>query len=222
MQSEQAAILVVDDEQSVTDLLFEDLAEAGYICATATTGEEALEILSVDNFDVMLLDLRLPGISGMDVLREAKSKCPETVVIVITAAGDAQTAIEAMKIGAADYIIKPFELERVNSSIEEVLKAKTVWSCKLTSKQEGVEARSEEVDWVHYIDNIAEGVECRLGSLTGHIMDITIIERTITIARNLHIPENHIEKWVDTRRKDIERVKTLDCLLEKIKPSPVA
>ena len=57
MQSEQAAILVVDDEQSVTDLLFEDLAEAGYIYATATTGEEALQILSVDNFDVILLDL---------------------------------------------------------------------------------------------------------------------------------------------------------------------
>jgi len=222
MQLEQAAILVVDDEQSVTDLLSEDLAEAGYICATAASGEQALDILSVNNFDVILLDLRLPGISGMDVLRETKSQHPETMVIVITAVGDAETAVEAMKIGAMDYIIKPFELERVNSSVDEALKAETVWSCKLTPEEEGVEARSEEVDWLHYIDNIAKGVERRLGSLTGHIMDTTIIETTITTARSLHIPESNIEKWVDTRRKDIERVKTLDYLLEKMKPSLVA
>ncbi len=222
MQSEQAAILVVDDERSVTDLLSDDLAEEGYICATATTGEEALKRLSVDNFNVMLLDLRLPGISGMDVLREAKSNCPETVVIVITAAGDAQTAVEAMKIGAVDYITKPFELERVNSSVEAVLKAKTVWSCGLTPKEERAKATSEETDWMHYLDAIAAGVECRLDSFTGHMMTLTVIERTVTIARSLDIPNGRIEKWADVRRRDIEKVKTLDRLLEKIEPGPVA
>lgn len=221
MSSEQATILVVDDEWSVTDLLCEDLAEEGYNCVVAPTGEEALKKLPTDNFDAMLLDLKLPGISGMDVLKEAKSTCPETAVIVVTAAGDAQTAVESMKIGAIDYITKPFELERVNSSIEAALKAKTVWSSKVTPKEEGVKPTAEGVDWTRYLDDIAEGVETRLDSLTGHVMTITVIERTTAIARSLEIPEGQIEKWADARRKLIERINILDSLLEKVEQSPV-
>jgi len=222
MSSEQATILVVDDERSVTDMLSEDLAEAGYNCVTAATGEDALKRLSTDNFAAMLLDLKLPGISGMDVLKEAKSTCPQTAVIVVTAAGDAQTAVEAMKIGAVDYITKPFELERVNSSIEVALKTKTVGRNRPTSKEEGVQTSDKEVDWTHYLDDIAEGVETRLDSLTGYVMTLTIIERTIGIARSLSIPEDQIEKWTDARRKHIQRVNILDSLLEKVEQSPVA
>ena len=222
MSSEQGTILVVDDERSVTDLLYEDLAEEGYNCVTTPTGEEALKKLSMDNFDAMLLDLKLPGISGMDVLKEAKSTHPETAVIVVTAAGDAQTAVEAMKIGAIDYITKPFELERVNSSVEAALKAKTVWRDKSALQEEGDGVRDEEADWTPYLDDIAEGVETRLDSLTGHVMTMTVIERTIGIAQSLDIPEEQIEKWADTRRKHIERIKIFDSLLEKVEQSPVA
>lgn len=222
MSSKQATILVVDDERSVVDLLSEDLAEEGYNCATAPTGEEALKKLSMDNFDAMLLDLKLPGISGMDVLKEAKSVCPETVVIMVTAAGDAQTAVEAMKIGAADYIIKPFELERVNSSIKEALKVKTAWRDKSALQEELAEASDKEMDWACYLDDIAEGVETRLDSLIGHVMSIAVIEQTIDAARCLDIPENQIEKWSDARREHIKRVKILDSLLEKVEQSPVA
>lgn len=216
MPAKQATVLVVDDERSVTDLLHEDLAEEGYNCVTVPTGEDALKRLSMGNFDAMLLDLKLPGISGLDVLKEAKSNCPETAVIVVTASGDAETAVEAMKIGAVDYITKPFELEKVNSSIEVALKAKTVWSSKPSPKEEGAEARSEEIDWIRYLDDIAEGVETRLDSLTGHMMTMTIIERTTAIARSLEIPEDQIEKWADAKREHIQRVDILDSLLEKV------
>lgn len=222
MYSERATILVVDDEQSVTDLLREDLAEEGYNCVTAPTGEDALKRLSVDNIDAVLLDLNLPGLSGMDVLREAKSNCPEITVIVVTAAGDAQTAVEALKTGAVDYITKPFELERVNSSIEAALKAKVVWRDKSALREEGAGVRGEEVDWTHYLDDIAEGVATRLDSLTGHMMTTTVIERTISIARSLEIPEERIDKWANARRKHIERISILDPLLEKVGQSPVA
>jgi len=221
MSSKQATILVVDDERSVVDLLSEDLAEEGYNCATAPTGEKALERLSMGNIDAVLLDLNLPGISGMDVLKEAKSVCPETIVIVVTAAGDAQTAVAAMKIGAIDYITKPFELERVNSSVKEALKTKTVWGDKSALQEGSAGVRDEEVDWTRYLDDIAEGVETRLDSLTGHVMSIAVVEQTVDAARCLKIPEEHIEKWADARRKHIERIKILDFLLERVEQSPV-
>jgi DNA-binding NtrC family response regulator len=200
MSLKQATILVVDDERSVTNLLSEDLGEEGYSCVTADTGEDALKRLSEDNFDVVLLDLKLPGMSGMDVLKEAKSIYPGVAVIVVTAAGDAQTAVEAMKIGAVDYITKPFE-----SALQE----------------EGTTASAERTGWTRYLDAIAEGVETRLDFLTGHVMTITVIERTIAVARSLGIPEDQIEKWADARRKHIERVNILDSLLDKLEQNPV-
>ena len=112
-------VLIVDDERSITDLLSEDLAREGYHCVEVLTGEDALEKLSMNKFDIALLDLKLPGISGMDVLREAILTHPETPIIVVTGSGDIQTAVEAMKIGAADYITKPFELEKVNRAIDK-------------------------------------------------------------------------------------------------------
>ena len=216
MSLKQAAILVVDDERSVTDLLREDLGEEGYSCVTAGTGEDALKRLSKDRFDVMLLDLKLPGMSGMDVLKEAKSIHPEVVVIVVTAAGDAQTAVEAMKIGAVDYITKPFELERVNDSVEIALRAKTVRGDKSTLQEEDSTTSAEETSWTRCLDAIAEGVETRLNSLTGHVMTLTVIDKTVGIARSMDIPEDQIEKWADARRKHIKRINILDRLLEKV------
>lgn len=223
MPSEQMAILVVDDERSVTDLLAEDLAEEGYNCVAVTTGEDALKRLAMDNFDAVLLDLRLPGIYGMDVLKEAKSTYPETEVIIVTAVGDAQTAVEAMKLGAVDYITKPFELAKLNSSLEAALKAKTVRSNRPAAKAEGTEVRGEEVDWTRYLDNIAKGVSIKLDSLTGHIMTITVIEKTISIAQRLSIPEKQIDKWAQAKRKEtIDESNLINWLSEKLERNFIA
>ena len=148
MYSEIGTVLVVDDEPSVADMLCEDLSELRYKCTKVFTGEEALRKLSADNFDAMLLDLKLPGISGMDVLKEVGANYPETTVIVLTASQDAQTAVEAMKNGAVDYITKPFELEKVNSSIEATLKAKTVGSDRLTPEVKRGKVSSEDAGWM--------------------------------------------------------------------------
>ena len=213
MCSEQAKVLVVDDEPSIADLLYEDLSEAGYDCTKAATGEDALMRLSQNPCDVMLLDLNLPGISGMDVLREVRASHSETAIIVITAAGDAQTAVEAMKNGAIDYITKPFELEMVNNSIEAVFKSKAIWGSNSALQDQSTTVKHEE-DWMRYLDDIAEGVQARLSSLTGHIMTRAVIDSTINKARNLGIPADQIERWAETRRKDIERVNNLDSLLQ--------
>jgi DNA-binding response OmpR family regulator len=220
MHPERATILVVDDEPSVVDLLSEDLVEEGYDCITSVTGEDALKKLSKSNFNVILLDLRLPGISGMDILKEVKSNHPEMAVIVLTSVGDAQTAVEAMKIGAVDYIIKPFELERLNSSIEVALKTKAAVRYKAALQEENAEWVSEEVYWMRNLDSIANGVMTRWDSLTGHAR--MVINETVTIAQRLKIPQHRIDKWADMRQKQVdEYISAMDSLAEKLKWHPI-
>ncbi|HEY83334.1 MAG TPA: response regulator [Dehalococcoidia bacterium] len=215
MASQRAGVLIVDDERSVTDLLSTALEEDGYSCITAATGEDALQKLSVGNVDVTLLDLRLPGISGMDVLRVIKSTYPRTAVIVVTALGDAETAVEAMKIGAMDYITKPFELERISHSVEAALQAATTWAREPAACGEDVET-DDEAGWMRYLDDIARGVEARLDWLTDHVMTRIVVERTTAIARGLGIPESQIERWADSVLGRIKRVNVMGAFLEKL------
>ena len=223
MYSELATILVVDDDPRIADLLCEDLIEVGYDCIKTTNGEDALERLSKNNCDVVLLDLKLPGISGMDVLRKMKSGYPRPAVIVVTALGDARTAVDAMKNGAIDYITKPFELENVNNSIEAALKAKVIWNRESTPGEAVTELRGEEADWIHCLDDIAKGVHIRLDSLTGDIMTSTVIEKSIGIARSLDIPEEDIARWVEGRhRKHTKEMEFMSSLLRKLEANPLA
>ena len=108
MTLEKLTVLVVDDEESVRNLLQRILEGGGYNVVTAADGREALDKLSELEIAAVLLDIKMPGMSGMEVLQRITKDWPETSVIMVTAVGDAQTAIEAMKMGAYDYIIKPF------------------------------------------------------------------------------------------------------------------
>ena len=127
MGDKKARVLIVDDEQVVCDLLHDDLSDRGYLCATALNGDEALKNLAKQDFDVVLLDIRLPGMSGMEVLREIWLNHSKTATIMITAVNDVDTAVEAMKLGASDYIVKPFELDRVDASIRTTLDQAGYW-----------------------------------------------------------------------------------------------
>ena len=223
MTSQGAKVLIVDDERSITDFLSTVLEEEGYRCITAASGEDALKKLSMGDADVALLDLRLPGMSGMDVLRAIKSTYPRTVIIIVTAVGDAKTAVEAMKTGAVDYITKPFKIERVSHSVEVALHAATIWDNKSAAQGEGAETSDEEVDWTRYIDNIAKGVGIKLDSLTGHVMTITVIEQTIGIAQRLSIPVEQIDKWAQAKRKEtIDKSNLMNRLSEKLERNPIA
>ncbi len=108
MNGEKRRILVVDDEETIRNLLQRTLTEVGYNVVTAASGQEALDKVPQLEVGVVLLDIKMPGMSGMDVLRQLTTNWPDVCVIMATAIGDAQTAIEAMKLGAYDYITKPF------------------------------------------------------------------------------------------------------------------
>ena len=101
-------VLVVDDEQSMRELLAIMLRQAGYDVVVADGGETAVETLKSESFDLVVTDLRLRKVDGLAVLRAAKEFSPRTVVLVVTAFASTETAVEAMKLGAYDYVTKPF------------------------------------------------------------------------------------------------------------------
>jgi two-component system response regulator PilR (NtrC family) len=116
-----ARILIVDDEKSMRDLLTITLEKAGYDVTAAEGGEAAIEAIRKDSFDTIITDLRMPRVDGMQVLRAARDLSPETAVIVVTAVASTETAVEAMKLGAYDYITKPFKLDEVDLVIKNGL-----------------------------------------------------------------------------------------------------
>jgi two-component system response regulator PilR (NtrC family) len=120
----KARVLVVDDEKSMRDLLSITLEKEGYDVVTAAGGEAAIEALRRDTMDAVITDLRMPKVDGLQVLRAAKEISPDVAVIVITAVASTETAVEAMKLGAYDYITKPFKLDEVSLIVRNALERK--------------------------------------------------------------------------------------------------
>jgi heterodisulfide reductase subunit A len=113
-------ILVVDDELVVRDSLKEWLEAEGFTAAMAGSGPEALAALEAEAYHLMLLDIKMPGMDGVEVLERARQLSPELTVIMMTAYATVETAVEAMKIGAMDYLIKPFEVDRLIPKVVQV------------------------------------------------------------------------------------------------------
>jgi len=114
-------VIVIDDDETVRDVLTSFLSEKGHEVVAFSNGQEGLESLVSESFDVALVDLVMPGIGGMDILRELSSRNLKIPVIVITAYGTIQNAVESMKLGAFDYITKPFNLDEILIVIERAL-----------------------------------------------------------------------------------------------------
>ena len=114
-------ILVVDDEAIVRESIRDWLKDAGYQVSVAESGEEALKLIQKQDFSVMILDLRLPGINGIDVLKKAKVLKPNIKSIVITAYPTVLTQEEASKLGAIDYLVKPVFPDKLEELIRETI-----------------------------------------------------------------------------------------------------
>jgi DNA-binding NtrC family response regulator len=114
-------ILAIDDEQNIRTLIANEFALEGFGVTTAKSGEEGLKLCDKEKFDVVLLDIRLPKMNGIEVLRRLKEKTPEVRVIMITAYGDIKTAVESMKLGAQDYVTKPFKLSELLGLVRQVM-----------------------------------------------------------------------------------------------------
>jgi len=120
----ETRVLVVDDEQSMRELLGIMLKQAGYAVTLAGGGEAAIEALQNEAFDLIITDLRMRKVDGLAVLRATKEHSPRTVVLVVTAFASTETAVEAMKLGAYDYVTKPFKLDELRLTIANALERK--------------------------------------------------------------------------------------------------
>ena len=121
-------ILIVDDEEVLQDVLTSLIRRAGHSTISARTGEEALELLGREEIDLVLLDLMLPGMSGLQVLQEVRRRDPEQVVVVITAYSSIESAVDAMREGAFHYIPKPFKNEEVLLTLRRALEQRQLRS----------------------------------------------------------------------------------------------
>ena len=126
MTEELRRVLVVDDEETVRNLLKRVLEESGYSVVTAANGQEALDKMSQLNIGVVLLDIKMPGISGMEVLQQLTADWFDTCVIMVTSVADAQTAVEAMKLGAYDYITKPFKRDNLVLTMQRAIERRNL------------------------------------------------------------------------------------------------
>ena len=121
MNTQNQKILIVDDEEDVRLFLSDFFFERDFQVEVAANGEEALEKIDKNVPDVILLDIMMPGMDGIDCLAEIKKKYPKVVVIMITALKDEQRVLRAKKLGAHDYIVKPFSLSYLESELGKII-----------------------------------------------------------------------------------------------------
>lgn len=114
-------ILVVDDEAALRTVLSSELHTEGYVVSIASDGDEAIELLQSQAFDLILLDIKMPRVDGFQVLRFVKEKLPSIKVIMLTGFADLKNAIESKRLGAEDFISKPYDLVDLLATIERVL-----------------------------------------------------------------------------------------------------
>ncbi len=129
-------ILVVDDEMIVCESCRRILEEEGYEVETALSGEEAFKKMRENPFEIVITDLKMPGIDGMEVLRTLKKEYPETIIIMITGFSTVETAVEAMKLGAFDYIPKPFTPDEVSIVVKKAIEQKSLLLENIYLRQE--------------------------------------------------------------------------------------
>ena len=128
MSEGQKHLLIVDDEHALREAIAERLADHGFVVEQATSGEEALQRLSDFAFDILITDLRLPGIDGARVIEAALERYPEIIAIVITGYGTVKDAVEAIKQGAADFITKPFQFDALLHVLRSALEQRRLKS----------------------------------------------------------------------------------------------
>lgn len=146
METETARILIVDDEEAVRESLASWFRDEGYAVDVADSAKEALAKLNHGTWDVFLIDIRMPGIDGLELQRKLKEAQPDATVIIMTAYASVETAVEGMKQGAYDYIIKPFDPDDLEHTIRNAVERK-----KLVDENQQLRTKIDELNLLHEI-----------------------------------------------------------------------
>ncbi|MBI5188077.1 MAG: response regulator [Nitrospirae bacterium] len=124
MENSKGKILIVEDEKGMRDVLQILLEGEDYTVMATSGGEDGLSCINNDTFDLVITDIKMPRVDGFEILKKVKEVSPDTLVIMITAFGTTESAIEAMKLGAYDYIHKPFEIDEIRLIVKKAIEKK--------------------------------------------------------------------------------------------------
>jgi response regulator RpfG family c-di-GMP phosphodiesterase len=187
----QFRVLVVDDDFAIRQLLATKLKLCGFSTTACGSGEEALKLLSNQSFDAIISDLNMPGISGLELLAEAHRQFPRTAFLMATGVGDVSVGVAAMKQGAADYILKPFQMEAVVASLRRALEMKRM-EAELEEYrhrlEEMVEQRTNqlkaamrriEFTYDETLEALAAALDLRDNETAGHSRRVTLYAQEI-------------------------------------------
>ena len=190
-----AAILIVDDDESICSVFIQFLSEQGHVPHIASNASDALKVVVESRPDLVIMDIRMPGTDGLEALRSIREIDPDVCVIIMTAYGTSQTSIEAVRLGAYEYLTKPLDLDIVASVIDKALEAQAL----------SREARGESEEWgkyslVNLVGKSAPMQEAykRIGLLTTNDFPVLIVgERGVgkqSVAKTIHFNSHRREK----------------------------
>jgi putative two-component system response regulator len=211
--------LVVDDEPRLRQVLVRLMEADGFDCAQAGNGVEALESLEKNPVMLVLTDLRMPRMDGMELLREVRSRYPDTAVILITAVADVEVAVSCLAIGAMDYLTKPFHLEEVRARVAQALGKRRLiienrdYQERLEERVQEQARRLEEL-FLASIQSLAEALEVKDRYTRGH--SIRVSQYSTAIARALDLdPETVRQIELGGHVHDIGKIGVREAVLNK-------
>jgi len=215
-----ASILVVEDEPSVREILTWRLMEEGYNCQPAPNALNALDCFqNGQKFDLMMSDIRMPGMSGIDLLKKVRALDPDLAVIMVTAVSDMSIAIETLKMGASDYITKPFNLDEVCIAVERALEKRNL-ILKNREYQLFLEDKVEEQTvqiknlYLDAIKSLVSALEAKDKYTEGHSRRVT--RYAVEIARIMGISREQIQKvYLAGLLHDIGKIGVKESVLNK-------
>lgn len=225
-RSTETRVLIVDDELQARKLLAAMLGEGGVRCKTAACADEALSILNEEPVEAMLVDLQMPGMSGMELLIKLRPLYPSLAFLMVTGVDDIRVGIEAMRNGADDYLVKPLQLEVVIASLERALKKKRLEQEVENYRrhlEEMVEERTQQLksallhverSYEDTLEALGAAIDLRDGQTAGHSKRVTAY--STKIAKELGATEQELNTiargaWLH----DIGKLATPDAILLK-------
>jgi putative nucleotidyltransferase with HDIG domain len=200
MPSQREALLIVDDEAAIRKLLHLKLSREGYVCEEANNAEEALHLLETSQFALVVLDVRMPGKSGTELLPEIKLGYPDTAVVMATAVTNIDVAVQCLKLGADDYICKPFNLEEVSLAVQRALEKRRL-QLELREYQRFLEEKVEEQMiekrevFLGSMEALVSALEAKDKYTGGHSRRVTEIALAIGKELGLSVKEMEDLRW---------------------------
>jgi putative two-component system response regulator len=198
--SQRETLLIVDDEAPIRKLLCQKLSREGYQCKEANNAEQTLNMLETSPIALVILDIKMPGKSGIELLPEIKSGFPDTAVIMATAVNDIDVAVQCLKQGADDYLCKPFNLEEISLAVQRALEKRRL-QLELREYQQYLEEKIEEQVmkmrklFLGAIEALVSALEAKDKYTGGHSRRVTEIALALGKELGLSIPDMEDLRW---------------------------